>query len=482
MPGDTAEAALQEIDWEKATPEQVYAEAKRHIAEAKASGATKLELDRQPSGPLKTLKALPPEISDLPQLQELHLRDIAVEDLSPLTGMTGLQRLTICRVPVVDLSPLSSLTGLNFLFLTQIPASELAPLAALPALETLWLQYGIPVTDLAPLACISSLRRLSLEDCREVTDFRPLAQCVGLTRLDCANTRIADLAQLASCPGLQSLDLSNTTVSDLVPLADLSGLTRLHISKTNVSDLGPLAQLRRLGILSLYSNQLITDIRPLARLTALRTLDLDYTAISDLGPIAEMTAMMGQWTDKSDPYYDPDYDPCGDNAEFYGEYDDVYQDDRRGLHYDETPVAAREPYCWLVRLHGWRRTVETINAVRRTKKLPPHYPEGYEAPGEAESNGGESQSKELIDRVRDHMQQLEQAVREGKKGEGAIGAIRSGALGWLGALLAAAVGYGACFLVKTYEAAVRGWIDQLGGSQTLHWIVDMMVKVIPSIG
>ena len=304
---------------------------------------------------------------------------------------------------------------------------------------------------------IQSLRRLSLKDCRAITDFSPLAKLSALTALHCANTQITDLTPLTGMSALQFLDLSNTQVADIAPLAGLTELTELDLSQTQVSDLSPLARLHKLIKLQLGWNRLVSDIKPLARLTALKTLHLDYTSVSDLGAVAEFTRMMDQWTDKNDPEYE-EYDA---DDEYYEEHIG-YDEDRRGLHYDETPVAAREPYCWLVGLHSRRRTVETINLVRRTKTLPPHQPEGYEPPEAAESQGTGGESKELIDRVHKHMAQLEQAVRESKKGSGAFGIIGKGALGWLGAVLAAAAGYGVCFIVKAHEAAVRTWIDQMG--------------------
>ena len=103
MSADAGEVGSQEIDWDTATPEQAFAEAQRRIAEAKASGAAKLDLSEPKA--LKTLKALPPEIAGLSALRHLELFDMDVTDLGPLAGMTGLQRLQICRLPVEDSRP-----------------------------------------------------------------------------------------------------------------------------------------------------------------------------------------------------------------------------------------------------------------------------------------------------------------------------------------------------------------------------------------
>ena len=195
-----------------------------------------------------------------------------------------------------------------------------------------------------------------------------------------------------------------------------------------------------------------------------------------------MKAMMDQWTDKSDPYDDPYYDPSDDDNGYYDE-DDLSEDDTRGLHYGQTPIAAREPYCWLVRLPIRRRTIETINLVRRTKKLPTYHPQRYEPPEEAENDSSGSESKEIIGRVRDHMEQLEKAVREGKRDDpGPIRTIGRGALFGLGGLFVTAAAYGVRLVVKANELLVRSWIDQFGGSQTLHWIVDVIVGAVPGIG
>ena len=174
------------------------------------------------------------------------------------------------------------------------------------------------------------------------------------------------------------LDLANTLISDLSPIAELLSLERLDLSETQVSDITKLSRLAGLTSLSLSETQ-VSDINALAGLTSLRSLDLAYTRVSDLSAIAEFVAMIDQWSlDDEEDVDNDDYDS---------------NDERVGLCYEGTPIAERQPYCWLVDLRTRRRTIETINVVRAAKGLTDHYPDGYEGSNTLPSGESENSSE-----------------------------------------------------------------------------------------
>lgn len=285
-----------------------YETAKRLIAEAEASGATELSLNRKDT---HALDLLPPEISTLHQLASLSLDDTKVSDLIPLAGLTRLTILRANSTPISDLAPLSAFTGLTSLSLvnttrvsdlaplaaltrlTEISlsgtrVSDLAPLAACTGLTNLWLA-GTPISDLAPLAALTGLKLLSLARTR-VSDLASLSALTGLTTLWLDNTQVSDFALLTAFTELTTLSLDGTEFSDLVLLTGLTRLTALWANNTRVSDLAPLAGLTELTRLWLNGTQ-VSDLTPLAGLARLTELSFDGTQVSDLDPLAGLTRL-----------------------------------------------------------------------------------------------------------------------------------------------------------------------------------------------
>lgn len=122
--------------------ETAFAEAERRIADAKATGATYLNL----SGPhfdhtyprllsngdnLKALVRLPDSLADLTGLKKLSLFETKVVDLAPLAKISGLATLDLSGTPVYNLAPLAKLPALERLFLTDTQVADLRPLGDL---------------------------------------------------------------------------------------------------------------------------------------------------------------------------------------------------------------------------------------------------------------------------------------------------------------------------------------------------------------
>jgi Leucine-rich repeat (LRR) protein len=249
--------------------DDAYAEARRLIAEAKASGATVLRLDTPKT---RALTRIPPELSTLTSITTLDLNNTKVTDLSPLTQLTALTRLDLSGTQVTDLSPLTQRTALTTLDLS-----------------------GTQVTDLAPLTELTALTKLDLM-LTQVTDLAPLTHLTALTKLYLSATQVADLTPLTHLTALTRLFLSRTKVTDLAPLIQLSSLTSLGLWDTEVTDLAPLTQMTALTGLSLDNTQ-VTDPRPLITLTKLMTepedggltfTDTPFAALPEFAGIAEI--------------------------------------------------------------------------------------------------------------------------------------------------------------------------------------------------
>ena len=165
--------------------------------------------------PHSVLKRAAPELAILGKEREsaglyLDLSSLAIKDLSPLAGITGLRRLDVSATKITDLTPLAKLIDLQELDLS-----------------------GTAVADLAPLANLAGLRQLSVAR-TSIKDLAALRGLVGLQQLDASATHVTDLSPLMQLSALQQLDVSYTPIENLNPLARLASLQELNLSKTQV--------------------------------------------------------------------------------------------------------------------------------------------------------------------------------------------------------------------------------------------------------
>ena len=226
-------------------------------------------------------------LAGLTKLQYLTLpRQASIRDLSPLAGLTNLKSFTLDGVAsentgtqITDLSALSNLTQLEILHLFNCGASDLSPLAGLTNLTELRLLGQLAFTDLTPLSGMTELRLLELT-----------AQGSVPLRLDrnCLSV-LKDLTQL------ESIRIYADSTISLRGLEHMTELTTLFLSQHNDGfscvDIEALTNLSNLSDLTLWIDSQTSDLSPLAGLTNLRYLYLyawNVPALSDLSFLSEM--------------------------------------------------------------------------------------------------------------------------------------------------------------------------------------------------
>ena len=182
-----------------------------------------------------------------PLIRQLTFYADALDNLSPLAGLTNLQDLGLTGTQVSDVTPLAGLTNLQHLVLTGTQVSDVAPLAGLTNLRDLSLR-DTQVSDVTPLAGLTNLQDLGLGS-TQVSDVTPLAGLTNLRDLSLRDTQVSDVTPLAGLTNLRRLDLAYTSVSDVTPLAGLTNLQHLVLVGTQVSDVTPLAHIRDLEII-----------------------------------------------------------------------------------------------------------------------------------------------------------------------------------------------------------------------------------------
>jgi len=201
--------------------------AKSEIKTCSSLGSDTLYLS---GGRFEALKAIPPEIQDLPNLKHLHLGQTQIFDLAPISKIASLKSLFVHKTKVASLEPISELPSLEQLYLTDTEVFDLAPLEKHVNLRGLYV--GSSSTN-------KSNQRL--------IDISPLEDLKNLEQLGLSNTKVADLSPLESLVQIVELFLANTPVTDLYPLSGMKKLERLGLTNTNVHDLSVVLKLKGLA-------------------------------------------------------------------------------------------------------------------------------------------------------------------------------------------------------------------------------------------
>ncbi len=116
-----------------------------------------LALSRNPF-PASALSVL----HSLPALSALSLIEVALNDASPLAGLTRLQWLSIQKSNLSNITALGTLTALQSLYLDDNLITDVRPLAALTELQQLWLSRNHITTGVAALVTLTKARAIQL--------------------------------------------------------------------------------------------------------------------------------------------------------------------------------------------------------------------------------------------------------------------------------------------------------------------------------
>ncbi len=103
----------------------------------------------------KILAGETPPVEWVRFIDELHLTNTTLHDLSPVQTLSALRSLVLSGAQVADLSPLQTLTALQSLDLSRTQVTDLSPLKTLTALQSLDLS-GTQVADLSSLQTLTA--------------------------------------------------------------------------------------------------------------------------------------------------------------------------------------------------------------------------------------------------------------------------------------------------------------------------------------
>lgn len=153
------------------------------------------------------------------QLEELHIRFNALDDLELVRSLPNLKILDIygCKIASRSLEPLCTCSRLEELSVGQ-----------------LWWPADI---DLSPVASLTRLKRLTIQ----CADLSILGALTELTHLNLMYSEARDLSPIRHLPSVEHLDLRGSDIEDLAPLRAWTSLKTIELNDliTDVSALGP---------------------------------------------------------------------------------------------------------------------------------------------------------------------------------------------------------------------------------------------------
>ena len=218
----------------------------------------------------------------LENLRTLEIRNVSINNFSPLAEIKSLKELSICNVKGSPKAPdtdnnirtqnaaeaipvsfktlkkvdglenaIGELKNLNWLTITGLNVNNIDFLQKLTKLEYLEV-LNMNVSDISPMKGLVNLQTLKLFMAK-VTDISPLASLKELRHLNLENTQLSDVEPLRNLTKLEYLDLRATKITSIEPLKNLVNLKYLDICSTRVKDLGPLSKLKNLEMLKVLS-------------------------------------------------------------------------------------------------------------------------------------------------------------------------------------------------------------------------------------
>lgn len=173
---------------------------------------------------------------------------MSIANYSELAALSHVTVLMLSYTTFSDLADIAPMTQLQELHIGQTEVQDLTGLAAFPNLRLLHLQ-GVRPESWAPLAQLTQLRELAVGNA-DMNDFSFIARLPQLQRLRITNAASdADLSGLGRHPGLQSVDITDIALTDISPLLRLPNLKEVSLASYDAeTHAAVLAQLRARGV------------------------------------------------------------------------------------------------------------------------------------------------------------------------------------------------------------------------------------------
>ncbi|WP_347138387.1 leucine-rich repeat domain-containing protein [Paracoccus sp. SSK6] len=239
-------------------------------------------------------------LTGLPHLTDLGLGRNQIGALGTVLGLGRLERLSLANNPIAGLNGIAGLSRLKSLDISGTNIRLIGPLAQLPNLESVRMRdLPLAYENLRDMCFVNRFDPIAMGTLRPFMEaLAPLMAGSGVAPDDCAavevwaNDRrslnlnkknIIDIDPVRFFPNLEELYLFDNLVTDLRPLTGLGQLKTLNVATNRLSALPPMNR----SLVSLdFDNNLVTDLSPLSGMAVLGSLSARNNRIETMAPLA----------------------------------------------------------------------------------------------------------------------------------------------------------------------------------------------------
>ena len=191
------------------------------------------KLGKSPSDFLTSTEITNEIISDIVNLEKVHISRKLLFDLTPVFHLEKLEDFNIQEPEYNDdnaefylkMYPKHLRPAVKKLNLDYIPLYDLTDLSDFVNLEELQCQ-GCQLESLEGIQGLTRLRQLNADQGNTFSDLEPL-RGLGITRLNISFTGVTDLNPLLDLPELEKLDLGGLEIFDFSPLVRMPKLQEI---------------------------------------------------------------------------------------------------------------------------------------------------------------------------------------------------------------------------------------------------------------
>lgn len=161
-----------------------------------------------------------------------------------------------CEKKIKTVGGIERFKNLKTLYLDWNQVEDISHLSGLTGLETLHLNGNGGVTDYSPLENLTNMKDIMFVGCQCTAG--DLAYCAGMTKLESfwvESTMYQDIEVVRNFPNLRTLVLKGCAVRDIGPAASLLNLREVQLQSAPVQDFSPLLSLPNLGRVVLSESQ-----------------------------------------------------------------------------------------------------------------------------------------------------------------------------------------------------------------------------------
>jgi len=225
----------------------------------------------------------------LTKLKYLNLTGNTLRNIEIFNNFTALEELHMRENALIDLSSLSTMKNLTVLDVSQNALQTIDPVFALTELKSLYASNNA-ITDVSGISALTKLQTLDLSQ-NGLKDLSALSTCKELTDLNISYNVITDISFLVGLPSVVRLDASNNKILKLPAFTSDHQLGSLLISYNDLENINALSVLPNIYLVDIDHNPRVRTLNPLKHADKLTKVNCFGTKVSEI-PFSESSGIV----------------------------------------------------------------------------------------------------------------------------------------------------------------------------------------------